>query len=76
MGGVLARGPGVWSSILSRVIPKTQKMMLGLALLNTQHFKVRIKDKIEQSSEVMPSPTSQCSSYSKGSLRFTLDYGF
>ena len=31
------------------VIPKTQKMVLDAALLNTQHYKVRIKGKVEQS---------------------------
>ena len=45
-------------------------------LLNTQHYKVRIKGKVEQSREgVAPSPTHWCSSYRKGSLRVTLDYG-
>ena len=33
------------------VIPKTQKMVLDVAKLNTQHYKVRIKDKVEQSME-------------------------
>ena len=33
------------------VIPKTQKMVLDAALLNTQHYKVRIKGKLEQSRE-------------------------
>ena len=36
-------------SIPGRVIVKTQKMVLDVALLNTQHYKVRIKDKVEQS---------------------------
>ena len=58
------------------VIPKTQKMVLDDSLLNTQHYKVRIKGKVEQSREgVAPSPTPWCSSYRKGSLRVTLDYG-
>ena len=35
----------------SRIIPKTQKMVLGAALLNTKHYKVRIKGKVEQSRE-------------------------
>ena len=48
----------------------------GASLLNTQHYKVRIKGKVEQSREgVAPSPTPWCSSYRKGSLRVTLDYG-
>ena len=33
-------------------------MVLGASLLNTQHYKVRIKGKVEQSKEgVAPSPT-------------------
>ena len=51
-------------------------MVLDASLLNTQHYKVRIKGKVEQSWEgVAPSPTPWCSSYRKGSLRVTLDYG-
>ena len=51
-------------------------MVLDASLLNTQHYKVRIKGKVEQSREgVAPSPTPWCSSYRKGSLRVTLDYG-
>ena len=37
--------------ILGQVIPKTQKMVLDADLLNTQHYKVRIKGKVEQSKE-------------------------
>ena len=73
---VFANGPGDLGSIPGRVIPKTQKMVLDASLLNTQHYKVRIKGKVEQSREgVEPSPTPWCSSYRKGSLRDTLDYG-
>ena len=73
---VFANGPGDLDSIPGRVIPKTQKMVLDASLLNTQHYKVRIKGKVEQSREgVVPSPTPWCSSYRKGSLRVTLDYG-
>ena len=51
-------------------------MVLDASLLNTQHYKVRIKGKVEPSREgVAPSPTSWYSSYRKGSLRITLDYG-
>ena len=32
-------------------IPKTQKMVLDVALLNTQHYKVRTKGQVEQSRE-------------------------
>ena len=44
---------GLWDlrSILGRVIPKKQKMVLDATLLNTQHYKIRIKDKLEQSRE-------------------------
>ena len=67
---------GDLGSIPGRVIPKTQKMVLDASLLNTQHYKVRIKGKVEQSREgVAPSPTPWCSSYRKGCLRVTLDYG-
>ena len=41
-------------------------MVLDASLLNTQHYKVRIKGKVEK---------SWCSSYRKGSLRVTLDNG-
>ena len=51
-------------------------MVLDASLLNTQYYKVRIKGKVEQSREgVAPSPTLWCSSYRKGSLQVTLDYG-
>ena len=46
-----ANGPGDLGSIPGRVIPKTQKMVLDASLLNTQHYKVRIKGKVEQSWE-------------------------
>ena len=51
MSRVFANGPGDRGSILGRVIPKTQKMALDAALLNTQHYKVGIKGKVEQSKE-------------------------
>ena len=47
---VFANGPGDGGLIPGRVIPKTQKMVLA-ALLNTQHYKVRIKSKVEQSGD-------------------------
>ena len=50
-GWVFANGLGDWGSILSQVIPKTQKMVLDASLLNTQHYKVGIKGKVEQSRE-------------------------
>ena len=51
MGRVFTNGPGDQSSIPGRVIPKTQKMVLDATLLNTQHYKIRIKGKVEQSRE-------------------------
>ena len=48
MSRVFANGPGDCSSIPGRVIRKTKKMVFVAALLNTQHYKVRIKDKVEQ----------------------------
>ncbi len=40
----MVRETGV--QIPGRVIPKTQKMLLDAALLNTQHYKVKIKSKV------------------------------
>ena len=51
MSRVFAYGLGHQSSILGRVIPKTQKMVLDFALFNTQHYKVKIKGQVEQSRE-------------------------
>ena len=46
---VFANGLGDLRSIPGRVIQKTQKMVLDASLLNTQHYKVQIKDKVGQS---------------------------
>ena len=51
MGRVFANDPGDLALIPGRVIPKTRKMVLVTALLNTQQSKVRIKGKVEQSRE-------------------------
>ena len=51
MSRVFGNGPGNWSSIPGRVIPKTQKIVLYAALLSTQLYKVKIKGKVEQSRE-------------------------
>ena len=48
---VFANGPGDLGSIPGRVIPKTLKMVLDTTLLNTQHYKVRFKGKVEKSWE-------------------------
>ena len=45
-------------------------------MLNTQHYKVRIKVEVQQSRErVAPFLTPWCCRYRKGSLRVTLDDG-
>ena len=64
MSRVFDNGQGDWGSITARVIPKTQKIVPDAALLNTQHYKVLIKGKVEQSRQrSCPSPNSQSSSY-------------
>ena len=54
--GIEPRSPGPLANTLtagpmSRFIPKTLKMELDTTLLNTQHYKVRFKGKVEQSRE-------------------------
>ena len=53
---VLANDPEDLGSIPGRVIPKTQKMVLDATLLITQHYKVSIKGKVEQSREKSSAP--------------------
>ena len=48
---VFANGPRDRGSIAGRVMPKTQRMVLDAALLNTLHYKVRIIGKMKQSRE-------------------------
>ena len=48
---VFINGLGDWGSIPSRVILKTEKMVLDAPLLSPQHYKVMINSKVEQSSE-------------------------
>ena len=48
---VFANGPGDLGSIPGRIIPETQKIVLGAALLNPQHYKVWIKGEVGQSWE-------------------------
>ena len=48
---VFTNDPGDLGSIPGRVILKTQKKVPDVALLNTQHYKVRIKGKVGQSRE-------------------------
>ena len=49
---MFANVQGDLGSLPDRVIPKTLKMVLDASLLNTQHYKVRIKGKVEQSREM------------------------
>ena len=71
--------PRLWNGMSGLVedqyttISKTQEMILDTTLLSTQHYMVRIKGKVEQSWEWSSTPTPQCSSYWKGSLRVTLN---
>ena len=48
---VFAKGSEDQGSIPGRVIPKTKKIVFDVALLNTQHYKVWVKGKVEQSRE-------------------------
>ena len=61
---VFAKGPEDRGSIPGRVIPKTQKMVLDTAFLNTQHDKVRIKIKWSNPEKgVALSPLPRSNSY-------------
>ena len=46
---VFVNSPRDRGSIPGRVIPKTQKIVIVAALLNTQYYKVKINGKVEQS---------------------------
>ena len=50
MSRVFANGPVDRVSIPARVIAKTFKMVLGDTLLSSQHYKIRVKGKVEKSS--------------------------
>ena len=49
---MFVNGPGDHGSTSGRVIPKTQKRLLDSSLLNTQHHKVCIKEKIVCSTRI------------------------
>ena len=51
MGRVSAKDSGDEGSIPGQVIPKNPKMVLDTSLPNTQHCKVCINGKVEQSRE-------------------------
>ena len=46
MSWVFTNGPGYQGSIPGRVIPKTKKIVLDISLLNSQHYKLRIKGNV------------------------------
>ena len=62
MSRVFVNGQGDRGSIPGRVILKTQKIVLGATLLNTQHYKVRIKGRSNPGNGVVPSSITRCSS--------------
>ena len=51
VGRVFANSLGDLGLIPGQIIPKTSKMVPDTSLLNTQHYKVQIKGKVEQSRE-------------------------
>ena len=74
--GVFANGPGDLVSIPGRVISKAQKWYLKPPCLTLSIIMKGSRVKwINPRKGVGPSPTPWCSSYRKGSLRVTLDYG-
>ena len=70
---VFANGQGDRSSIPSRFLLKTQKMVLDTTFLIIQHYKGRIMGEVKQTWEWSnPSLRRRCSSYWKGSLGVVL----
>ena len=64
------------NSEYNRGIPKTEKMVLILPCLTLSIIKYISRVKWTYRGKwLTPSPTPWCSSYRKGSLRVTLDYG-
>ena len=53
---MFANGSEDQGSIPGRVTQKIQKIVLDATLLNTQHYKVQIKDKVDQSRERISTP--------------------
>ena len=51
VGKVFANGPGDLGSIPGRALPKTLKMVLDTFSLNTQHYMISIKGKVQQPQE-------------------------
>ena len=77
LDSVFASGPGDRGSIPGRVIPNTQKEWYLISLCLTLSL-IRYVSRVKWSNSrkgVAPFPTPRCSSYWKGSLRVTLNYG-
>ena len=73
---VFANGAGYLGSIPGRVIPKTQKWYLIPPCLTPSNIRYVSRVKWNnQRKGVAPSPTPWCSSYWRGSLLVTLNYG-
>ena len=73
---VFANGPGDLGSIPGRVIPKTLKWYLIPPCLTLSNMRYVSRVKWSNPGKgVASSPTPRCSSYWKGSLLVTLDYG-
>ena len=73
VGRVFASGPGDLGSITGRVIPKTLKMVLDTSCLTLSNIRYISRVKWSNPGKgVAPSPSSQCSSYWKGSLLVVL----
>ena len=45
---MFTKGSREWILITHQIIPKTQKLVLNTSLLDTLHYKVCIKDKMDQ----------------------------
>ena len=64
MSRVFVNDPEDQGSVAGGVIPKTQKIVLDAALLNTQHYKISVKGKVEQYKEWSSAlHTTRCCSY-------------
>ena len=61
MSRVFANGAKDQGSIPGRVIPKTKKLVLDAVLLNTQHYKAKVKWSNPENGGA-PSCTPRCSS--------------
>ena len=73
---VFTNGPGNPGSIPGQVIPKTLKMVLMPPYLTLSLIRYRSRVKSRNPGKgVAPFPTPWCSSYQKGSLWVTFDYG-